>query len=375
MEKKYYIYHTQAPIPCYIQELLKKEDEESIYQALYSLIIEYVHEVRIHSYRLKLKTKEAEKIYPLIHKTEAEKKDYFIKELYNKYIEFYRLAPNSGNYTEEEFQKQCLEKIIHLVSDHQGINETEIKSILYFLNLITKNNFNENYFASIEYKYSGSLLKYILYLCNTNPDPKEIIELILHQFITNYEIAIGDTSVYQSIDSLFESKLLQLFRSDFFPAKKLYLNRLLDLLIQINQDEDFQGLWTEDLLSLLQGLIESDKDFQQDHKQNPFLISESEKELTDYSDTNNVEKIIFLHKLGVLEYLRTQQPFSLSTNLLAEYLSGVTGIKSTTIQSYINPIINKNVQQNKSALYNTKTVNKVEQKLINIGCKSEDLLS
>ncbi|TWP31798.1 hypothetical protein ETU08_00390 [Apibacter muscae] len=378
-ERKYYIYSMPPNIPIYIQELIEKEDEESLYKLLYSIIAEYIHEVRIHTYRLKLKTKEAQKIYPLINQTEEEKTNYFIKELCNKYIEYRRLPPNSGKYTEEEFRKQCLDKIVNLIYNQQHVNETEIKSILYFLNLIVKSNFNENYFSSIEYKYSHTLLKYLIYLCNTEhikdkPQPKKIIDQIIHQFIINYEIAIGDTSVYQQINTLFENKLLQLFRSDFFPAKKLYIKRLLDILTQINQEEGFQDLWTKDLLTLLQDLIQSDKDFQQEARQNPLPPSQ-QKEPTDYSDTNNVEKIIFLHKLGVLEYLRNQEPFNHSTNLLAEYLSAVTGIKATTVQSYINPIINKNAQQNKSALHNPNTVNKVEQKLIKIGCKAKDLLT
>ena len=94
-----------------------------------------------------------------------------------------------------------------------------------------------------------------------------------------------------------------------------------------------------------------------------------EEVLIDYSDLSLTEKIIALNKGGVIDFLREKEPFNLSVNSLAAYLSLCIGEKTISIQSYINPIINKNSDQDKSPLKTKKTVKKVEQKLINIGLK------
>jgi hypothetical protein len=89
----------------------------------------------------------------------------------------------------------------------------------------------------------------------------------------------------------------------------------------------------------------------------------------DFSDSKGTEKIIMLHKLGVLDFLRTKEPFNLSINSLATALSGITGIDTKTIQSYINPIYSNSTNQKNNPLNSIKTVDKVEQKLISIGFK------
>ncbi len=96
-------------------------------------------------------------------------------------------------------------------------------------------------------------------------------------------------------------------------------------------------------------------------------------ELIDYSNSNGTEKIIFLQRLGVIDFLKEKTLFQTSTNKLAEYLSAVTGEKTDTLQSYLNPIINKNVSQKNNPLNTISTVNKVENKLINMGFKDSDL--
>jgi hypothetical protein len=105
------------------------------------------------------------------------------------------------------------------------------------------------------------------------------------------------------------------------------------------------------------------------------LITEKEKEkqekpLIDYSESKLTEKIIALNELGVLDYLQTKEPFNISVNSLAEYLSLCLGEKTTSVQSYINPILNRS-DQTKSPYNTTKTVEKAKQKLIQIGVKLE----
>lgn len=93
-------------------------------------------------------------------------------------------------------------------------------------------------------------------------------------------------------------------------------------------------------------------------------------EIIDLSNSNGTEKIIFLEKLGVLDYLKNKEPFNRSTNALASVISGFTGIDSKTVQSYINPINNPTVIQKNNPLNSKKTVQRVNQKLLNIGFKT-----
>lgn len=91
--------------------------------------------------------------------------------------------------------------------------------------------------------------------------------------------------------------------------------------------------------------------------------------LLDLSDTNNKEKIIYLHELGVFNFLREKEPFNYSTNKLAQVISALTGIKSTTVQSYINPMVNTSTHQKNNPLKNIESKEKVKNALINIGYK------
>lgn len=91
------------------------------------------------------------------------------------------------------------------------------------------------------------------------------------------------------------------------------------------------------------------------------------KKIADLSDSKGTEKIIMLDKLGILDILRSQEPFNMSVNALSSAISGITGIKQVTVQSYLNPIINPNADQKNNPLKVEKTVVKVEDKLSSIG--------
>ena len=97
-------------------------------------------------------------------------------------------------------------------------------------------------------------------------------------------------------------------------------------------------------------------------------LETKEEVLMNYSDSKLTEKIIALDEMGVLDFLKAKEPFNMSTNRLAEYLSLCLGQKASSIQSYINPIINKS-DQTKSPYNTEKTVEKTRHKLIQIGCK------
>jgi len=89
--------------------------------------------------------------------------------------------------------------------------------------------------------------------------------------------------------------------------------------------------------------------------------------LLDFSNSKGTEKIVMLQQLGILDFLQTQQPFSQSTNKLAEAISGFTGEQASTIQSYINPMNDSRNDQKNNPMAKPKLVSKVNQKLISLG--------
>lgn len=79
---------------------------------------------------------------------------------------------------------------------------------------------------------------------------------------------------------------------------------------------------------------------------------ETEMEI-DFSDTNSMEKVIMLHRLGILDFLRKEHPH-ISINKLSSLLSSFTDIRQSTIQSYINPIYSEYVDQKNNPLNSSK---------------------
>ncbi len=87
----------------------------------------------------------------------------------------------------------------------------------------------------------------------------------------------------------------------------------------------------------------------------------------DLSKTKATEKIIYLKELGVLDFLRTKQPFISSINSLATILSAITGEQNTTLQPYLNAIYGNGVDTTKDPYSSTKTVTKVKSLLGQVG--------
>lgn len=104
------------------------------------------------------------------------------------------------------------------------------------------------------------------------------------------------------------------------------------------------------------------------------LIQLLEKEeIIDLNIEKNTEKIILLHQLGIIEFLKNKEPFNTSVNKLATIISAITGIKLTTTQSYLNPMLNENTDQKSNPLNTTKSVEKIKQKLLSIGYNLDDI--
>jgi hypothetical protein len=86
----------------------------------------------------------------------------------------------------------------------------------------------------------------------------------------------------------------------------------------------------------------------------------------DNSDISSAEKIAFLYELGILDGIRKRQPEGMSINKLAQVVSNITGINQTTVQSYLNPIYSKKVDQKNSPL-KEKILSSVHEKISKIG--------
>lgn len=89
----------------------------------------------------------------------------------------------------------------------------------------------------------------------------------------------------------------------------------------------------------------------------------------DLSDSNAVQKMIYLNELGIIELLRKEPCFASSVNNLANVITAITGEKHSTIQPYLNALLSKTDAENKHPYYTKSTVEKIKNQLINLGVK------
>jgi hypothetical protein len=87
----------------------------------------------------------------------------------------------------------------------------------------------------------------------------------------------------------------------------------------------------------------------------------------DLTSTSAVQKILYLNELGVLDFLRTKQPFLNSIHSLAVVLSAITGEKSLTIQPNLNVLYGKTVIKKNDPYKSQKSVDEVKAHLEKIG--------
>ena len=188
-------------------------------------------------------------------------------------------------------------------------------------------------------------------------------------------IAIDNLKEHTYLNAFIEKNRLNDYRNEIKHRKELNSDEIKTLIEKISKEiEEFDidnylsplSYFEKSLKgkisnndSLIIEMFFDDINFESDKKNN-------EPEAIDLSDTSTTEKIIYLKKLGVLDFLKDQQPFLSSTNKLATVLSAITGAKPTTIQSMINPIFSKNIENKNNPLNSVKTVKKVEHRLIDI---------
>ena len=66
----------------------------------------------------------------------------------------------------------------------------------------------------------------------------------------------------------------------------------------------------------------------------------------DLSNSNAVQKIIYLNELGIIDLLRKEMCFGASVNNLANVITAITGEKHRTIQPYLNALLNNTGAEN-----------------------------
>lgn len=130
-----------------------------------------------------------------------------------------------------------------------------------------------------------------------------------------------------------------------------------------------QGTDTNQVVKMFDNLIEKEKSlFEQSRNYDNNKATESEIFL-DYFSNSQAERIVFLHKLGILEYLQKimiEELHGFSTNKLAEIVSTFTGIEQKTAQSYLNSMFTKDAVQKNNPL-TKNNLERVKTKLQNIG--------
>ncbi|MCT4629598.1 hypothetical protein [Winogradskyella sp.] len=93
----------------------------------------------------------------------------------------------------------------------------------------------------------------------------------------------------------------------------------------------------------------------------------TESSFLDLSESDIASKIIYLYELGILEFLQKEYK-NYSVNALASIISGITGEKQTSIQSYLNPLLNKNdIDDPKSPYRKSGKVESIRSKIVTRG--------
>jgi hypothetical protein len=92
-----------------------------------------------------------------------------------------------------------------------------------------------------------------------------------------------------------------------------------------------------------------------------------ENEAIDLSDTSSTEKIIYLQKLGIIDFLRTQQPFVSVPDKVSQVISAITGINIDSVRPMVRPIVNNDFANRRNPLNSRKPTDKVTKQLIHIG--------
>ena len=228
-----------------------------------------------------------------------------------------------------------------------------------------KTNFLDSLHLNTDKENKKLILKKIEF--QKNVFSKNFIGYNIHDYISD-DFMLDIDKVFEDI-LLYNKNILieEMNRLNLFSDIK---NKLLNIMFierSSYSDSPLEDLYQKTILKI-ETLKKLEYLFLARQKYSSDLIKE--EILIDYDQSLLNEKIIALNEAGVLSFLKDKEPFNLSVNSLAEYLSLCLGEKTTSIQSYLNALLN-NSDQTKSPYNSPKTVEKVKQKLIQIGLKIE----
>lgn len=102
--------------------------------------------------------------------------------------------------------------------------------------------------------------------------------------------------------------------------------------------------------------LEERKTILEEKKSNP--------EITDYSDSSQIEKFVMLHELGIIDFLKNKLSIEVSESILGKLISSFTGIHPKTSIRYINSIKNAKDKNNPLKVDN---INSINAKLTKLG--------
>lgn len=210
-------------------------------------------------------------------------------------------------------------------------------------------------------------------------------EIIHPVFIKEYEKLIEDRQYFYGCP-------LSLYKETYNARLKDFLSKYPDaeeIEFLSHEGQKYKGEFLYELTDNLKKKIEYSVDktlkylegrsldigyflFGRNKEQEEEYLNELQNSHLDLSDTKGTEKIIYLHQLGILDYLKNKEPFKHSTNALATAISAITGIPQQTAQSYLNPISNPGADQRNNPLNSTKKVEAIKQTLINLGFKPQE---
>ena len=238
------------------------------------------------------------------------------------------------------------------------------KEVNKYLSNHTKNNLNLHKYQKLNELYILFNTRYHIY---KNNHIQKIFVKILAEFVkikeselpTDYSYTkfIKDTAILEVVNEI---------------LRLLYGNsKLLEMFYDLNMFDEFEirehkNISLENYPIYKKLIIIKYPDYYNSYAEDE-IFEQGKYEEIDLSNSPATEKVIFLQKLGVIDFLRTKQPFSTSINSLATVLSAVTGEKSGTVQPMLNAMLSKNVDTRNNPLESKKPVNKVTQQLIKIG--------
>lgn len=192
--------------------------------------------------------------------------------------------------------------------------------------------------------------------------------LTILKFIVDYLEHLSENQEYNTIDRNEDSfkKIYCTIERLKFESNKYY---------ELNEELSSEEIQIIEFIELIFSLTFNIGRYFDFSAKNENHINENElidtTPLIDFSNSKGTEKIIYLKELGILDFIQKEHPH-LSVNGIANLLSAITGENTTTLQPYINPIINSENDQRKNPYTSEKTVSKVKNKLIELNIKKLD---